>query len=44
MINTMSQVAAAMIYVAKYGYEKNVIQVKDIHIIAERTAKQTSNN
>lgn len=31
--NTMKEVAHSMIYVAQYGYEKNVIEVKDIHKI-----------
>lgn len=35
MINTMKEVTRAMIYVAQNGYEKNVIHVKDIHIISK---------
>ncbi len=34
MITSMSQVALAMIYVAQNGYERNVIYVKDIKIMA----------
>lgn len=33
MYNTMKQVTQAMIYVAQNGYERNVIDVKDIHKI-----------
>jgi hypothetical protein len=38
MINTMRQVTQAMIYAAQSGYEKNVIQVKDIRLLAERAS------
>lgn len=34
LINTMQQVANAMIYVSKNGYPNNVIYVKDIHKMA----------
>lgn len=37
-INTMGQVGQAMIQAARYGYEKNVVEVKDITILAERAA------
>lgn len=40
IINTMSQVGQAMIYAAQNGYEKNVVEVKDITILAERALKQ----
>ncbi len=36
IMNTMSQVGQAMIYAAQNGYEKNVVEVKDITILAER--------
>ncbi len=32
--NTLSQVGKAMINLAKNGYDKNVIEIKDIHILA----------
>jgi hypothetical protein len=35
-VNTLQQVAQAMIAVAKNGYEKNVVEVKDITILANR--------
>lgn len=34
MISTMKQVALSMVYAAQYGYHKNVIEVKDIKIMA----------
>ncbi len=40
IITTMSQVGQAMIYAAQNGYEKNVIEVKDIKILAERGFKE----
>jgi uncharacterized protein YbjT (DUF2867 family) len=40
MISTMSQLARAMIYAAQYGYEKNVVEVKDIIILANREHEQ----
>lgn len=39
-INSMSQVGQAMIYAAKCGYERNVIQVKDIKIMAAKLKEQ----
>jgi len=36
MYNTMKQVTQAMIYVARHGYESNVIYVKDIHKISKQ--------
>lgn len=36
IITTMSQVGQAMIQAAQKGYEKNVIEVKDIRILSER--------
>lgn len=39
IITTMSQVGQAMIYAAQFGYEKNVVEVKDIRILAERASK-----
>lgn len=39
MINTLTQVAYAMIYAAQHGYEKNVVEVKDITILANRAMK-----
>lgn len=44
MINTMSQVGQAMIYAAQNGYEKNVVEVKDITILAKRAAEQTQHS
>jgi len=41
MINTMSQVAQAMIYAAQNGYEKNVVEVKDITVLAKRASERT---
>jgi uncharacterized protein YbjT (DUF2867 family) len=40
IISTMNQVALAMIYAAQSGYERNVIYVKDIKIMAERIHKK----
>ncbi len=40
VINTMHQVALAMIYSAQNGYETNVIQVWDITLLAERASNQ----
>lgn len=36
MINSLQQVGQAMIYASLHGYEKNVVEVKDIHILANR--------
>ncbi len=36
MVSTMNQVALSMIYVSRQGYERNVIHVKDITILAEK--------
>lgn len=41
-INSLHQVGQAMIYAAQYGYEKNVVEVKDISILSERAANQTN--
>lgn len=35
-ITTMNQVALSMIYVVQNGYEKNVIEVKDIKLMAKK--------
>ena len=40
MICTLSQVGQAMIYAAQNGYEKNVIDVRDIKILAERAGNK----
>ena len=40
-INTLQQVGQAMIYAAQHGYEKNVVEVRDIIILANR-AKERS--
>ena len=42
IITTMSQVGQAMIQAAEKGYEKNVIEVRDIKILAERALKNAS--
>jgi uncharacterized protein YbjT (DUF2867 family) len=34
MINTMRQVGQAMIYAAQYGYEKNVVEPRDITVLS----------
>lgn len=39
IITTMKQVAEAMIYVSKNGYERNVIYVKDIKAISGKASK-----
>jgi hypothetical protein len=39
IITTMNQVTLAMIYAAQSGYERNVIDVKDIKMMAERIMK-----
>lgn len=39
-INTLHQVGQAMIQASAHGYEKKVIEVKDITILADRYAKQ----
>jgi hypothetical protein len=44
IITTMNQVALAMIYAAQNGYERNVIYVKDIKIMAEKSLKQNPDN
>jgi uncharacterized protein YbjT (DUF2867 family) len=38
LVTTMSQVGQAMISAAQNGYEKNVIEVRDIKILSERAA------
>ena len=40
MINTLQQVAQAMIFAARHGYEKKVVEVKDITILARRAQEQ----
>jgi uncharacterized protein YbjT (DUF2867 family) len=42
--NTLRQVGQAMIYAVQNGYDKNVVEVKDIAILAEKAIKQTDNN
>ncbi len=42
IINNMSQVTQAMIYAAQNGYEKNVVEVKDITILADRALRQAN--
>jgi uncharacterized protein YbjT (DUF2867 family) len=37
MISTMSQLGQAMLYAARNGYEKNVVEVRDIRILAKRS-------
>ena len=39
IINTMEEIALAMIEAAQHGYEKNIIEVKDIRVLAKQ-AKQ----
>lgn len=39
IITTMKQVAEAMIYVSKNGYQKNVIYVKDIKAMSKEASK-----
>jgi uncharacterized protein YbjT (DUF2867 family) len=39
MINTLQEVAHAMIEAAQNGYEKNIVEVKDISILAKRARK-----
>jgi uncharacterized protein YbjT (DUF2867 family) len=41
MISTMSQLGQAMIYAAQNGYEKNVVEVRDIRILAKRASGQS---
>jgi hypothetical protein len=36
VVSTMNQVALSMVNVARHGYERNVIRVKDIKILAEK--------
>ena len=38
--NTLEEVALAMIEAAQYGYEKNVVEVKDISILAKRAREK----
>ena len=42
MINTLQQVAQAMIYAARNGYEKKIVEVKDITILARRAQEQNN--
>jgi uncharacterized protein YbjT (DUF2867 family) len=44
MISTMRQVGQAMIYAARNGYEKNVVEVKDIKVLSDRAINQTNSN
>lgn len=44
IISTRHQLANAMIYVSQHGYEKNVIHVKDIRVLAEKALKQVNKN
>lgn len=37
--NTVSRLGQAMIYAAHNGYEKKVVEVSDIKILAERASK-----
>lgn len=36
-VSTLKELALAIIYVAKHGYESRIIEVKDIHILAGET-------
>lgn len=42
-VNTLRQVGQAMIYAARYGYEKAIVEVKDISILASRAAQRDQN-
>ena len=42
IINTMSEVGQAMIYAAQNGYEKSIVGVNDITILANRNRQQIS--
>lgn len=35
-VSTLTQVARAMISVTKYGYDKNILEVKDINLVGDR--------
>lgn len=35
-VSTLTQVARAMINVTKYGYDKNILEVKDINLVGDR--------
>jgi hypothetical protein len=37
ILNTMKEVANAMIHVSEEGFEKNIIYVKDIHHISKQS-------
>jgi hypothetical protein len=39
--STMHQVGQAMIYAARHGYEKNIVEVRDIKALADRASAQT---
>ena len=39
-----SQVGQAMINAVQYGYAKNVIEVKDIKVLAEKANSQNNDN
>lgn len=42
--STLHQVGQAMMYAAQNGYEKNIIEVKDIRILSDRALKQIEKN
>ena len=42
--NTIRQLGQAMIYVAQNGYEKKIIEVSDIKLLASKSFKSTSKN
>ena len=39
-VNTLSEVGQAMIYAVQNGYEKNIVEVKDIKILFNRASGQ----
>lgn len=39
-INSLHQVGQAMIYASQYGYEKNIIEIKDITTLANRAKEE----
>lgn len=40
IVNTLEEVGQAMLYAAQHGYEKNVVEVKDIYILAGRAQSE----
>jgi uncharacterized protein YbjT (DUF2867 family) len=38
--STLKQLGQAMLYAAQYGYEKKIVEVRDIKILSERWSKQ----